>query len=125
NYRAGGTTENSSELANIVDIGLRMSFLSAVDSIVRNAMQVDEFNIVRDTTQVLSEETGVSSNKEVYNVEIGKYISDKYMLKYTQGIGYNKNKVTVQYDVNDRIGLTGSVDSNNKYIMGIEARFKF
>ncbi len=126
NYRSGeSSTDSASGLSNMLDIGLRMSFLSAVDSIVRNAIQVDEFNIVRDTAQISTEGSTTSTNKEVYNVEIGKYISDKYMLKYTRGIGYNKDKVTIQYDVNDRIGLTSAVDSNSGYTIGIEARFKF
>ena len=114
----------SSQLTDLLNVSLRMSFLSEVDGIIRNALKVDEFNIARDT---LSQDGNSESlrNREVYNVEIGKYISDKVMLKYSRGIGYDRNKVILQYDINDHMSFTGSAADNNAYTVGFEARFRF
>ena len=114
----------SSQLSDLLNVSLRMSFLSEVDGIVRNALKVDEFNIARDT---LSQENSTENlrNREVYNVEIGKYVTDKVMLKYARGIGYDRNKVSLQYDINDHMSFTGSAADNNAYTVGFEARFRF
>lgn len=124
-YRPANASDNgTSDLAALFDIGLRMSFLSAVDNIMRNTMQVDEFNIVRDTLSSAGS-AGNKTSREVYNVEIGKYLSDKYMLKYTKGIGYSNNKIGIQYELNDHIGLSGSTSSRDGFTIGLEARFNF
>ena len=123
-YQSGASTD-SSQLSELLDVSLRMSFLSEVDTIVRNALQVDEFNIVRDTLSSTEASNSSKSDKEVYNVEIGKYLSDKFMLKYIKGIGYDKNKLGLQYDLNDRISLTSTFATDNEYTVGVEARLKF
>ena len=64
-------------------------------------------------------------DREVYNIEIGKYVSDKLMLRYTTGVDGDTYKFGVQYDFNNRISLTSSLDQDNEPSIGIEARFKF
>lgn len=123
-YQSGASAD-SSQLSELLDVSLRMSFLSEVDNIVRNALQVDEFNIVRDTLSSTEASNSSKTDREVYNVEIGKYLTDKFMIKYIKGIGYDKNKVGIQYDLNDRISLTSSIATNNEYTVGVEARLKF
>ena len=56
---------------------------------------------------------------------MGKYINDKIMLKYKQGIGSSDYSYGIQYDLNDRMSLTANRDQDSKYTYGIEARFKF
>jgi len=60
-----------------------------------------------------------------YNVKIGKYIGDKFMIRYTRGFGSHKvNRYGIQYDFNDNIGFT--VEHEGKeFIFSIEARYKF
>ncbi|WP_019551866.1 translocation/assembly module TamB domain-containing protein [Propionispira raffinosivorans] len=125
NYQSHGTDNNlgKDQLANILDVGLQMSFLSEVEATLRNALSVDEFKVVRDTLS--STESNNTANREIYNVEIGKYLSDKFMLKYTTGITRNLYKIGIQYDLNNRISLTSDVNQDNNYSVGIEARIKF
>lgn len=110
------------ELMAFVDIGLQMSFLSEVENVMRNALGVDEFKVVRETLsggKARDEEEG-------YNLEIGKYIDDKIMLRYITGVdGNDEYKFGVRYDLNNHISLTTDVDQDNKKFFGIEARFKF
>lgn len=110
------------ELVSLLDIGLQMSFLSEVENMMRNALGVDEFKVVRDTLDLGS---GRNSSEEVYNIEIGKYVDDKLMLRYVQGVDYDSYKFGIRYEFNSRISLTGDVDEDNNSTIGIEARFKF
>ena len=65
------------------------------------------------------------TNKYDFNVEMGKYISDKVMLKYTHGLGgKNINRYGVQYDVNDKLGLTLEREDGD-FVVGLEARTTF
>lgn len=125
NYQSHGADNNlgKDQLANILDVGLQMSFLSEVEATLKNALSVDEFKVVRDT--LTTAESNTTTNREVYDVEIGKYLSDKVMLKYTAGVTHDLYKIGIQYDLNDRISLTSDVNQDNQYSVGIEARIKF
>lgn len=111
------------EITSMLNIGLQMSFLSEVESMVRKAIGVDEFNVVRDTLS--STNSNSSSDREVYNVEIGKYINDKTMINYTAGIDHDAYKYGIRYDFNTRWSLTSSIDQDNNTVIGFEARIKF
>lgn len=126
-YRDKGGDHDSSigrdELVGLLNIGLQMSFLNEVESAVRSALGVDEFKVVRDTLAL----TGAngSSDREVYNVEIGKYVNDKLMLRYTTGIDHSSYKFGARYDFSSKISLTTDIDQDSDAIVGLEARFKF
>jgi translocation and assembly module TamB len=56
---------------------------------------------------------------------MGKYISDKVMLRYTHGFsGDGVDRYGVQYDVNDHWGITLEREANST-IFGVEARMTF
>lgn len=122
---AGDSGIGKDELVTLLDLGLQMSFLSEVEGVVRNALGVDEFKLVRDTLALTDRADAANFDREVYNIEIGKYVTDKLMLKYTTGIDHDSYKVGVQYDFNSKISLTSDIDQDNKSRIGIEARFKF
>ena len=64
-------------------------------------------------------------NKYDFNVSMGKYISDKVMLRYTHGFsGDGVDRYGVQYDVNDHWGITLEREANST-IFGVEARMTF
>ena len=89
----------------------------------RQALGVDEFNVVRDTLSYT--ENGSNYNREVYNLEIGKYVTDKMMLKYTTGIDHEDYYFGIRYDFSNSISFTSDIDQDNNKRFGIEARFKF
>lgn len=121
----GGSGVGRDELVALLDIGLQMSFLSEVEDALRGALGVDEFKVVRDT--LASSGGGRASNldREVYNIEIGKYLNDHLMLRYTTGVDHDSYKFGVQYDFNSRISLRTDIDQDNNPSIGLEARFKF
>ena len=122
NYRGG--QDSSAELGSLLDVGLQMSLLSSLESSMMNTLNLDEFTIVRDT-DTKGHKSSDNSTHEVYNIKMGKYISDKVMLEYTQSVGSNKRKYGVQYDFNDHMSFTADLDQDNDAVFGLEARVHF
>ena len=123
-YKQGEST-GTADLAQLATIGLQMSFLNEIEGFVRDTLKIDEFNIVRDTVYN-SDDRGQQSNyDDVYDVEIGKYISNKIMLKYTNSINYDDHKYGIQYDLSNNVSILNEWDSKNGYKITIEANKKF
>ena len=102
-----------------------MSVLSEVESAVRKVFYLDQFTIARGSGAAFEHRQEGERTEKVYHVTIGKYVSDKVMLRYTQEIGGEEiTRYGVLYDLNDHIGLT--VERQGKAnIVGMEARMKF
>lgn len=118
-----GNGDQALDYSSVAEIGLQMAFLSELEGQIRNFLNLDEFSVSRDWD---SKKNGDNFSKEGYNIEVGKYISEKVMLKYIQGVaGSTKRRYGVQYDFNDRISATVLHDEYNAYRFGLEARFGF
>ena len=122
-YKAGQANLDAGDL---LIVGLQMSFLSEVEDVMRNMLWLDRFTIARGSGSAFDTHDEESSKDiDVYHVEMGKYITDKVMLKYTQQIGGDDtHRFGVQYDMNDRFGLSMEKESQ-KFIVGLEARVHF
>ena len=123
-YEKGG--DNELDARDILTLGLQLSFLSEIEGAVRKTFGFDQFTISRGSGSAF-DHRGREANKdeEEYNVQLGKYITDKVMLKYTRGIGGdNINRYGIQYDLNNNMGLTVERE-NHDFIFGVEARWKF
>ena len=127
-FRTAGNGQNADmDVSSLVNFGLQMSFLGELENNMRNVLNLDEFTIAGESVSASGSKKNNADNntREVYNVEMGKYINDKIMLKYKQGIGSSDYSYGIQYDLNDRMSLTANRDQDSKYTYGIEARFKF
>jgi len=118
------------EIVGILDAGLQMRFLSEVEGAFRDAFGLDDFRVVRDTLwSTTSRRNNTTSNlpagREVYNVEMSKYITDRLMVSYIMGVDHDQHGAAFRYDFNRRLSLTGAVDDLNGSRLGLEARFKF
>ena len=123
-YQKGG--DNEIETGDLLMLGLQMSFLGEIESAVRKTIGFDQFSINRGSGSAFDNKTEVRDrHEEEYNVTVGKYVTDKTMLRYTRGIGGdNINRYGIQYDFNDHI--SGTVErEGHASIVGIEARWKF
>ena len=124
-----GEKGDNKELAySILDMGLHMSFLGQLEDSIRNMLFLDEFTISsRDYTMGLdwgNSEKGKGESE--YNIQIGKYISDKVMLRYTAGVGNKINRVGVRYDFDDRLSMALEQDFHKRDTrVGLELRLKF
>ncbi len=123
NYEKGNQNIAASD---ILALGLQMSLLADIEDTVRKTLGFDQFRVTRGTGSAFDYYTEEENKRDnAFNVFIGKYISDKIMLRYTQGI--NGDKITrygFQYDINDHIGITVERE-RNQYIFGLEAKWNF
>ena len=123
NYAEGKGNITASD---ILAIGLQMSLLADVEDTVRKTLGVDQFRLTRGNGSAFTFKEEEDNRKQnEFNVFIGKYISDKIMLRYTQGITGDKiTRFGFQYDINNNIGITVERERGN-YIFGLEARYNF
>lgn len=124
-YKNGNTSMNAGDL---LAVGLQMTFLSEVEAVMRQVLYLDRLTVSRGSGSAFdhhTEEKEKEENKYNFNVSVGKYVSDKVMLRYTHGFGgKNINRYGVQYDINDRWGVILEREANS-YIVGVEARMTF
>ncbi|GBG58053.1 hypothetical protein SPFL3102_01773 [Sporomusaceae bacterium FL31] len=116
------------ELVALLDAGLQLRFISELESTFRDAFGLDEFRLVRDTLSGADNKSGNDSvrDREVYNIEFGKYLTDRFMLNYTMGVGHDdENGIGFRYDLTRSMSITGSYDKLNRHRIGVETRFKF
>lgn len=124
-YKEG---QSNMDAGDLLVVGLQMGFLSEMEAIMRQYLLLDKFTISRGSGSAFDNqrrEKENSENKYDFNVSMGKYITDKVMLRYIKGFGGdNINRYGVQYDLDDRWGLTVEREAN-EYIFGVEARIPF
>lgn len=114
------------ELVGMLELGLQMSFVGAVENTVRDFLNIDEFKLVRDTVSLEGFSGGRRADKEeVYNVQIGKYLTDKLMLRYTMGVGYDGYNFGIYYDMNPHIRMITTIDEDKDAFYGLETYFRF
>lgn len=123
-YKAG----KQMNAMDILNVGLQMSVLSEVEDVMRKMLWLDDFTLARGSGAILDSHDRESSNEDedVYNVEMGKYISDKVMIKYTRDFGGGKemNRVGLQYDMNDHYGFIVGNEDGSGFVGGL-MQFKF
>ncbi|MBO4401436.1 MAG: translocation/assembly module TamB domain-containing protein [Selenomonadaceae bacterium] len=124
----GNSTSNMSA-TDILAIGLQMSILGDIEDSVRRSVGLDRFRLNTGSGSALenysSHEKNAGDTNTAFNIFLGKYISDKIMLRYTQGInGEHIQRYGLQYDFNDNLGVTVEREAN-EYIFSLEARYKF
>lgn len=124
-YKNGNSTINAGDL---LAVGLQMTFLSEVEGVMREFLYLDKLSISRGSGSAFDNYKTLKENEENkydFNVSMGKYISDKVMLRYTHGFsGDGVNRYGVQYDISDRWGITLEREASST-IFGVEARMTF
>jgi translocation and assembly module TamB len=104
--------------------GLQMSVLGEVQNAIRDLLQLDEFTLSTGTFEK-GEKGADKSTIEAYNVQIGKYVTDKVMLRYTQSLTEDMRRYGVRYDFTDRFSAFAMHDEKNRNWFGFEARISF
>lgn len=125
-YKGNGSDEITGEdLVSFATVGIQMSFLNELEGTLRNVLNLDEFRVTRDTLSDSSKKRFNTDDGEVYNIEIGKYLSDKVMLKYTKGINYDLDRVGIQYYINSNLGIVTEAENGGVYNIKVEMEWKF
>lgn len=126
---AYGNQTSNMTMADILAIGLQMSILGDIEDSVRRNLGFDRFTFASGSGSALdsftSKDMDNGQRNDDFHISVGKYVTDKLMLKYTQGI--NGEKITrfgFQYDLNDNLGFTVEHEKSD-FIFSLEARYKF
>ena len=120
--------KSSQALTSLLTFGLSMTVLGEFETNVKNALGLDEFRIAGEdvtTTDKDAMKPGETAHGLEYTLEVGKYINDRVMLRYKQGIGNKVREFGVRYDFNDRMSIYWNRDEDSQSVIGIEARIKF
>ena len=117
--------QNNNELSTLIGLGFQVGVLSGVENEIRKGLGLDEFQLVRDTISEKSDSGTNNTNQEIYNLEFGKYISDKVLVKYIMGVDYEHYAIGFRYDFNNSFSITADIDQDSKTKVGLEKRFKF
>lgn len=125
-YSKGG--ENNLSAADALAIGLQMTLIGDIEEVLKRTLGIDQLTVSRGSGSMFERHNPAeqsNSNDKDYNIKIGKYITDDFMIRYTRGFGNHKvNRYGIQYDFNDNLGLTIEREGKD-YIFSIEARYKF
>ncbi|WP_312518387.1 translocation/assembly module TamB domain-containing protein [Anaerospora sp.] len=113
------------EIVGLLDAGLQMRFISEMEGAFRKAFGIDEFRVVRGTLAPDDNKKDHTIDREVYNLEVGKYITDRLMLSYTMGVDHDERSMGFRYDLSRRFSVTASRDNKDRNLFGLEARFTF
>ena len=124
NYQSGQEMSNADMTSALLGVGLQMSVLGTIEDAMRDFLQLDELMISQDMEE--RKKKGDNQDKEAYNITIGKYITDKIMLRYTHGINHDRHRYSIRYDFDDRFSVVAghNTEHNNNWI-GIESRIRF
>ena len=122
--------KSSQALTSLLTFGLSMTVLGDFEANVKNALGLDEFRIAGEDVTTAEAGAGAMKPGEMshdieYTLEVGKYINDRVMLRYKQGIGNKTRAFGVSYDFNDRMSIYWNRDEDAKSVVGVEARIKF
>ena len=114
--------------ADLLSIGLQMSVLSEVEDTVKNFLRLDVLRISGGSGALFEtkDEEALKKHEDEYNIEMGKYLGDRVLIRYVQGLGgaSDKHRVGVQYDFSDKFGISYDREGANQLI-GVEARISF
>lgn len=117
------------ELVSLLDAGLQMRFVAEVESVMQDALGVDEFRLVRSSlfdSNAKNARTDQSDGQfQGYNLEVGKYLTDKLLISYSMGIDQHNNAFGFRYDLTKNIGIGGSFGGKTKEMFTVETRFAF
>ena len=114
-------------LADALSIGLQMSVVGEIEDTIKRTLGLDRFILTSGSGSAFNRPARDDGDRHEneFNVSIGKYVTDKIMLRYTQGINGQKiRRYGVQYDINNNMGITAEHESG-EFIFGFEARYNF
>ena len=115
---------NEKALTALLNFGLSMTILGDIENNVRNALGLDEFRIDGEEVDEFHKR-GIDDHRMEYNLQIGKYINDRVMLRYKQGIGNKTREYGISYDFTDRVSAYYNYDEESRNVFGLEARIRF
>lgn len=115
---SGGGHADRNELSLLLHEGLQFTFVQRAEKVFENFLGLDEFNIIRSQNEKVTD-------KEMYNLEVGKFINDRMFIGYTMGIDKSEQIFRFRYDIANNLSIDGVLGGEDDKRIGLEARFYF
>lgn len=117
------------QVSSIVSSSIEAQIFGPVENQFRSWFGLDDFHVYKSTINSSTTGTAVDDkstlNRDVYNIELSKYLSDKFLLSYTLGVDHKSSSLGLTYEFNKRFSTTASVSNDNKIQFDVLARFPF
>lgn len=117
------------QVSSIVSSSIEAQIFGPVENQFRSWFGLDDFHVYKSTISSSATGTTVDDkntyNRDVYNIELSKYLSDKLLLSYTLGVDHKSSSLGLTYEFNNRFSTTASVSNDNKIQFDVLARFPF
>lgn len=124
--RNGGKIDSSIDSKDVnalVGAGIRMTLNSlGVTQELERALDLDMLTISSGSLDFNDKNTDI--NRNYYNIEMGKYLFNDFMLTAAFGLNHGDNRFGFSYDLNKRLKL-GGYRSTNSTVGGIQYRYNF
>jgi len=115
---------SSEDVSSLVGAGLRMTLNSlGITSELERFLSLDMLNI---TTGTLDSSNRITAeNKNYYNIEMGKYLFNDFMITAAFGLNHGDNRVGMRYDLGTHFGLNAWHTSDGSTFGGAMYRYSF
>ena len=116
-------SNGTDEVRGILIAGLHMTALAGIERELKRGLSLDAFSLAYGSGSTFPRHR---EKDDYYSISTGKYISDKWLLRYNQGLGTGTGNylIGLTYEINDRTGvILEHVDGAN--IVGLEAKIRF
>ena len=123
-YAAGNSTLTAGDM---LSLGLQLTVLSELENAVRKVLFLDYFSVHRGgpMSDFVSSSSESNGEDDEYSVEVGKYVTGKLMLKFSQGVGSkHKQRYGAEYSFDDRFSLVFEQEGSES-VVGFTSRIQF
>ncbi|MDU2063694.1 MAG: translocation/assembly module TamB domain-containing protein [Sporomusaceae bacterium] len=123
--QSSDTSFGVDQVGSVVSSGIEAQLFSPVENTLKDFFGVDDFHIVRSTDYLTTDGTVGRGSRDVYNVEISKYLTDRFSINLSRGVDNSSQKIGVLYQFNEHVSSGLYYDSVKKTQFNILTRYAF
>lgn len=109
---------NSEDVNTLIGSGIRMTLNSlGITQALEKALNLDMLNITTGSLDYNSKTADVENN--YYNIEMGKYLFNDFMLTAAFGLNHDDNRIGMQYNLGSKFGVAAWKSADDSFIGGM------
>lgn len=109
---------NSEDMSTLVGSGIRMTLNSlGITQELEKALYLDMLTVTNGSLDFSDKHSDVSNN--YYNIEMGKYLFDNFMLTAAFGLNHDDNRFGAQYDLGSRFNVNAWTSDDDSFVGGM------
>ena len=109
---------NSEDVNTLIGSGIRMTLNSlGVTQALEKALNLDMLNITTGSLDYNSKTADVGNN--YYNIEMGKYLFNDFMLTAAFGLNHDDNRIGMQYNLGSKFGVAAWKSADDSFVGGM------